>query len=129
MNASSDGLPAEAGHYEDAKGRHWLHQIYDGSAYGAPDRDVDQWLNPSGEIDNPMQFEENLPLVRLMPMVYLATHDAALTEKVRRETLEEAALAVESRDDGGRYDCPNTHGEALGEIIRALSTTPQERSK
>jgi len=52
--------PRPAGHYQDSEGRHWLHQVHNGTAYGAPDRDVDQWLNPHGKIANPPEHLEQL---------------------------------------------------------------------
>lgn len=57
-------LPTEPGHYLDQNGRHWLHQIHDGSAYGAPERDTDQWLDPWGEIADPI---DHMPFTRLVP--------------------------------------------------------------
>lgn len=68
VEAAPEPLPAEAGHYQDQQGRHWLHQIYDGSSYGAPDRDVDQWIDYKGEIDDPASMIDVLPLTRLEPV-------------------------------------------------------------
>ena len=75
-------LPTEPGHYEDANGRHWLHQIHDGSAYGAPDRDVDRWFNPDGVVENPTRIAGTLFLTKLEPVPVTAKRVLASIERL-----------------------------------------------
>jgi hypothetical protein len=87
--------PWPAGHYQDAAGRHWLHQIHNGSAYGAPDRDVDQWLNYRGRIANP-PLDELVRLVRVAAGVLVDDHndDRIAVEAAVRYPMPYARFAV-----------------------------------
>lgn len=75
-----------------------MHQVYDGSAYGAPDRDTDQWLDPWGEIAEPPA-----DLVRLLP---------AADRRVApdRETL---AKALRAADAAWSQPVNSDHAEAF----------------